>query len=54
LGVFNFKHGAGGLEHSYVGEFQTSFPRIVLALLERVMRFNQARRQAPQLGVSND
>jgi hypothetical protein len=54
LGVFNFKHGAGGYEHSYVGEFQTSFPRIVLALLERVMRFNQARRQAPQLAGSND
>jgi lipid II:glycine glycyltransferase (peptidoglycan interpeptide bridge formation enzyme) len=54
LGVFNFKHGAGGLEHSYVGEFQTAFPRTVLSLFERMMRFNQARRQAPQLAGSND
>ena len=54
LGVFNFKHGAGGCEHSYVGEFQTAFPRTVLSLSERMMRFNQARRQAPPLAASND
>lgn len=54
LGVFNFKHGAGGIEHSYVGEFQVSFPHAVLTSLERIMQFNQNRRQSSQLVVTND
>ncbi|MFM7666438.1 MAG: lipid II:glycine glycyltransferase FemX [Actinomycetota bacterium] len=36
-GVFDFKHGAGGLEHRYVGEFEITSPRAIRPVLSKLM-----------------
>jgi lipid II:glycine glycyltransferase (peptidoglycan interpeptide bridge formation enzyme) len=41
-GVYDFKHGAGGLEHAYVGEFETSYPRFVRPILSTIIAFRVA------------
>ncbi len=37
-GVYNFKHGAGGREFRYTGEFQTSWPGFIAQPIARVIR----------------
>lgn len=39
LGVYNFKHGAGGLDHSYLGEWQFATPRYARNLIQNVVHF---------------
>jgi hypothetical protein len=41
-GVYDFKHGAGGLEQAYVGEFENSYPRFVRPILSTLIAFRVA------------
>lgn len=36
-GVFDFKHGAGGIEHTYVGEFEHVGPRFVKPIVSKLV-----------------
>lgn len=36
-GVYDFKHGAGGTEHSYVGEFEMVRPRILRSFISTMV-----------------
>lgn len=36
-GVFDFKHGAGGIEHSYVGEFEHVAPRFAKPIVSKLV-----------------
>jgi lipid II:glycine glycyltransferase (peptidoglycan interpeptide bridge formation enzyme) len=36
-GVFDFKHGAGGVPHSYVGEFEFVSPRIARGVISKLV-----------------
>jgi lipid II:glycine glycyltransferase (peptidoglycan interpeptide bridge formation enzyme) len=36
-GVYDFKHGAGGTEHSYVGEFEMVKPRILRSFISTMV-----------------
>jgi len=36
-GVYDFKHGAGGTDHSYVGEFETVKPRILRPIISTII-----------------
>jgi lipid II:glycine glycyltransferase (peptidoglycan interpeptide bridge formation enzyme) len=38
-GVFDFKHGAGGIDHTYNGEFETAVPRLVKSLVSKLVSF---------------
>lgn len=37
-GVYNFKHGAGGSDHRYMGEWHISIPKPARCLIERVIK----------------
>lgn len=41
-GVYDFKHGAGGHEHSYVGEFENTYPRAVRSVLSTLIALRLA------------
>lgn len=46
-GVYNFKHGAGGRDFHYTGEFQTSWPTFIAQPIARVIRRSSSHRQNP-------
>jgi lipid II:glycine glycyltransferase (peptidoglycan interpeptide bridge formation enzyme) len=39
-GVYNFKHGAGGSDHCYMGEWHISTPRPARRLIERMIQLS--------------
>jgi hypothetical protein len=42
-GVYDFKHGAGGSEYAYVGEFEAAHPSCVRRILSTLMALRVAR-----------
>lgn len=42
-GVYDFKHGAGGSEYAYVGEFEAAHPSYVRSILSTLMALRVAR-----------